>query len=260
MAGQCFSNIPTLLTRRLNASETDIAAFCQRWHVEEFALFGSVIRTDFGPESDIDVLVVFGPDYKQSAFDKLEMQDELTALFRRKVDVGEKRLIKNPFSQAEILQTHRIIYPFERANFVAFAEADAERIRFVRDASALFVMVEALESISDCLKEHDYERFLEDGIAQSATELLMSRVGSAASRLSADFVAAHSEVSWGEAAEMAAVVSYEVGKSVDVARVWEMAMEYVPEMLGAVKQLLPPLPEGKRAASMQGTQQGIQAI
>ena len=45
--------------------EDKIAEFCQRWKISEFALFGSVLRNDFRPDSDIDVLITFAPDAKR---------------------------------------------------------------------------------------------------------------------------------------------------------------------------------------------------
>jgi predicted nucleotidyltransferase len=47
-----------------------IEAFCRRWHITEVALFGSVLRDDFGPKSDIDVLVAFRPEYQRSLDDR----------------------------------------------------------------------------------------------------------------------------------------------------------------------------------------------
>ncbi|MEM9088659.1 MAG: nucleotidyltransferase domain-containing protein [Cyanobacteria bacterium P01_F01_bin.53] len=58
MTAQSVPHLPTILRQRLRVSAAEIVTFCQRWHVEELGLFGSVIRNDFGPESDIDVLVV----------------------------------------------------------------------------------------------------------------------------------------------------------------------------------------------------------
>lgn len=50
-----------------------IAAFCERWHVRELALFGSVLRGDFRPQSDVDVLVSFAPDAGWSLLDLVDM-------------------------------------------------------------------------------------------------------------------------------------------------------------------------------------------
>ncbi len=73
--------IPTLLERRLGVSQKAIAEFCQRWHIIEFAVFGSVLRSDFRPDSDIDVLVTFAPKAKRGFTETLQMQDELKAMF-----------------------------------------------------------------------------------------------------------------------------------------------------------------------------------
>jgi uncharacterized protein len=90
--------------------ETAIEDFCRRWRVAEFALFGSVLREDFRPDSDVDVLVTFEPDAPWSLWDLISMQDELEALFGRKVDLVEKRSIKNPFRRHSILTTKQVIY------------------------------------------------------------------------------------------------------------------------------------------------------
>jgi uncharacterized protein len=95
---------------RIKASSTQIAEFCQRWHIVEFALFGSVLRKDFRPDSDIDVLVTFAPNPGWSLFDWVDMKDELEALFQRTVDIADKEGLKNPYRRHEILQTHQVIY------------------------------------------------------------------------------------------------------------------------------------------------------
>jgi uncharacterized protein len=67
-----------------------IAAFSLRWGLVELALFGSVLRDDFRPDSDIDVLVTFAPARRPSLDDLLDMQGELEALFGRTVDLMER--------------------------------------------------------------------------------------------------------------------------------------------------------------------------
>ena len=66
--------------QKVPISRKKIANFCRRWNVVEFSLFGSVLREDFRPDSDVDVLVRFAPDARVSLFDLVEMQDELKAL------------------------------------------------------------------------------------------------------------------------------------------------------------------------------------
>jgi predicted nucleotidyltransferase len=87
-----------------------IAAFCERWKITEFALFGSVLREDFRPDSDVDVLVSFQPRAPWSLWDLVEMQEELGAIFGRPVDLIEKEGLRNPYRRHEILSTRRVVY------------------------------------------------------------------------------------------------------------------------------------------------------
>jgi len=87
-----------------------IAAFCRKWKIKELALFGSVLREDFGPDSDVDVLVTFEPDVPWSLFDWPDMTDELKVIFGREVDLVEKAGLRNPYRRYTILTTREIIY------------------------------------------------------------------------------------------------------------------------------------------------------
>lgn len=70
-----------------------LAQFCKRWHIAELALFGSALGTDFRPDSDIDLLVTFAPRAAWSGWDLVTIQDELGALFGRKVDLVERAAV-----------------------------------------------------------------------------------------------------------------------------------------------------------------------
>ena len=90
-----------------------IIDFCQRWQITEFALFGSVLRDDFRPDSDIDVLVTFSPRAKRGLTETLDMHDELQKIFGRKVDFIVKSAIersKNWLRKKNILESAQIIY------------------------------------------------------------------------------------------------------------------------------------------------------
>ena len=87
-----------------------IASFCERWGVTEFSLFGSVLRDDFRPNSDVDVLLVIKPDAPIGLFELIEMQLELEKLFKRPVDLVEKEGLRNPYRRKEILRTAQVIY------------------------------------------------------------------------------------------------------------------------------------------------------
>jgi hypothetical protein len=87
-----------------------IEAFCRKWGVREFSFFGSVLGADFGPESDVDVLVELDPARGNSVWDWMDMITELRAIFGRDVDLVEKDSIRNPFRRREILSTYKVIY------------------------------------------------------------------------------------------------------------------------------------------------------
>lgn len=108
-----MAELQTLVNVQLKVSPAQIAEFCQRWKITEFALFGSVLRDDFRPNSDIDILVTFAPDPGWSLFDWVDMRDELKALFGREVDVADKQGLKNPYRRHEILKTCQVIYASE---------------------------------------------------------------------------------------------------------------------------------------------------
>lgn len=76
----------------------------------EMAVFGSVLRDDFDADSDVDVLVSFDPAATWSLWDLTRMQDELTAIIGRKVDLVEKEGLRNPFRRQHILNGRRVIY------------------------------------------------------------------------------------------------------------------------------------------------------
>ncbi|MDQ7014552.1 MAG: nucleotidyltransferase family protein [Planctomycetota bacterium] len=90
-----------------------LAVFCKKWKVTELSLFGSVLRDDFGPESDVDVLVEFASDAGLSMFDLLTFRDELSEILGRPVDVVTRRSIEqspNPWKRHEILGQARVVY------------------------------------------------------------------------------------------------------------------------------------------------------
>lgn len=87
-----------------------IKAFCENHHVKELSIFGSVLREDFKPESDVDFLVSFDKAASVDLMDLVEMQDELGTLLEREVDLVEKEALRNPFLRYSILKHRETIY------------------------------------------------------------------------------------------------------------------------------------------------------
>lgn len=101
------------LSSRLNVADEALADFCRRWRVTELGVFGSVLRDDFGPDSDVDLLVTFEKDAPWSLFDIVAMKNEAETLFERPVDIVERRAVEahhNPWKRSLILRSHRLIY------------------------------------------------------------------------------------------------------------------------------------------------------
>ena len=87
-----------------------IQEFCRKWRVKELSVFGSAVRADFGPASDVDVLVELLPDHGLSLYDWVDMMEELRSIFGRKVDLVAKGGLKNPFRRRQILRTAEVLY------------------------------------------------------------------------------------------------------------------------------------------------------
>jgi uncharacterized protein len=87
-----------------------LAEFCRKWRVRELSIFGSALREDFGPDSDLDFLVSFEPGTPLDIDWLMDMKEELEALFGRPVDLVEKEFLRNPWRKYEILRTREVIY------------------------------------------------------------------------------------------------------------------------------------------------------
>ena len=101
------------LVETLGISDTELAGFCRKWQVVELSLFGSVLRGDFRPDSDVDVLVDFAPEATHTLFDLVEMEEELHRIVGREVDLVEKRAIsqsENYIRRRGILSTAEVVY------------------------------------------------------------------------------------------------------------------------------------------------------
>jgi hypothetical protein len=101
------------LKPRIEIDREKLETFCQKWKITELALFGSVLRDDFGPDSDVDVLVTFASDARWSLFDIVHVEDDLREIFQRDVDLSERIAIEkdpNYLLRKHILSTARRVY------------------------------------------------------------------------------------------------------------------------------------------------------
>jgi uncharacterized protein len=82
--------------RNIKMPQDKIVEFCRRHHIRKLSLFGSVLRDDFGPDSDVDILVEFDPEHVPG-FAFFGMQDELSGLFGRKVELHTPNFLSRYF-------------------------------------------------------------------------------------------------------------------------------------------------------------------
>ena len=101
------------LHARIGAPPEALAAFCERWQVTKLALVGSVLRDDFRPDSDIDVLARFDEAARRTLFDMDRMEEELRDIFGRDVDLISWRGVENSrnyIRRKAILQSAELVY------------------------------------------------------------------------------------------------------------------------------------------------------
>ncbi|AEJ61454.1 DNA polymerase beta domain protein region [Spirochaeta thermophila DSM 6578] len=94
---------------KIDIPEAEIAAFCRRYRVRRLSLFGSVVRGNFGPESDVDVLVEFEPEARMGFLTLSRMARELSAILGRPVDLVPRSGLK-PAIRDAILREEQVIY------------------------------------------------------------------------------------------------------------------------------------------------------
>ena len=97
------------MSPHVHISSQSIADFCQRRQIRKLSLFGSVLRDDFQPESDVDVLVEFKPEARVGFFALVDMEDELAGMLGRKVDLNTPMFL-SPYFRQEVLDEAELLY------------------------------------------------------------------------------------------------------------------------------------------------------
>ena len=97
-------------SKRFRIPRKKIAEFCQRWSINEFSVFGSVLRDDFRPDSDVDVLISIDPNAHVGVVELAKIQIELENIFKHRVDLVEKEWLRYPYRKMEVLRTALVVY------------------------------------------------------------------------------------------------------------------------------------------------------
>lgn len=165
--------------------QEQIEAFCRKWKIRELALFGSVIREDFGPDSDVDVLVRYHPGHGHTLFDHVQIEEELAALVARKVDLIQRDAVTNPFVRWNMLTSEQRVHgPKDRdLGYLWDLRATAHDARRIFSKTTL-----------------DEVRRVQ--LVQLALQRLVDLVRRTTARLSPQFREAHPEINWDVLMEM----------------------------------------------------------
>jgi uncharacterized protein len=94
------------MSLQVQIDRSKIENFCKKWKITELSFFGSAVRNDFRPDSDVDVLISYAPDEKWDLFDHVSMEEELAEIISRKVDLLTRRSVErseNHFRRQSIL-------------------------------------------------------------------------------------------------------------------------------------------------------------
>ena len=105
-----IANLPNL---RLPLPMEQIAGFCCRWNIARLEVFGSVLRDDFRPDSDLDLVATYAPQARWSLFDRVRMKFELEDMLGREVDLLNRRALEKAGSRkraAAILAQTQTLY------------------------------------------------------------------------------------------------------------------------------------------------------
>ncbi|KKK63831.1 hypothetical protein LCGC14_2990310 [marine sediment metagenome] len=98
---------------RVAIDKNRISAFCRKWGISEFSLFGSVLRDDFGPDSDVDVLVRFREGAHWGLVDVCRMEEELRDIFGRDVDLVTRKSVErsaNYIRRRNVLEHMEVVH------------------------------------------------------------------------------------------------------------------------------------------------------
>ena len=204
-----------------------IAEFCRRWGIEELAVFGSMARGDYTAESDVDLLYKGGSDLAA-------MEDELRAIFGRKVDLVFDGPIKNPYRRHNITLDRRLIYPV--------VELRIDRIRdtprFERELSLVWDITDAGRELVQAIRAKTFDDYVDEQWLRLGCERLLITIGEAVRGLSGGFRDRYPDIPWTSIVDHRNVLVHNYA-GIDHERVWKILTVDIPELLKAIERELP---------------------
>lgn len=222
-----------------------LEGFCRRWSIAELAVFGSALRDDFKPDSDVDFLVTFDPAARRTLFDVIEMREELASLIGRDIDLVERIAIErshNWLRRREILRTaipvfsvlNRVL-PLPHRPLLASADETARR-DMARTAAYLLDAINFSEQIIEFTREMTAKEFAADPKTQYAVLHLFTLLGEAVRKLPVELRENQAEIPWSQIIGMRNIIVHNY-TDIDLDVVWDTAVNSLPDFLKAIEQI-----------------------
>nr|WP_242028537.1 HepT-like ribonuclease domain-containing protein [Pseudanabaena sp. FACHB-2040] len=226
-------------------STQQIQSFCQRWQVQQLALFGSVLREDFRPDSDLDVLVTFSSQAHPTLVTLAAMAEELEALVHRRIDLVDRASVENSpnwIRRQAILETATVLYADPAVKFLASAPSKAMADRTTRDSAALLDIDQFSRTVLQIAQDLARPALDTDVVTRSAILYQVAILGEAVKRLSPEFRAQHPTVAWKQIAGMRDILTHKYDQ-VQLDIVWDTLQRDIPALLKYIQPLLPTQPQ-----------------
>ncbi|HEY3295870.1 MAG TPA: nucleotidyltransferase domain-containing protein [bacterium] len=200
----------------------DLSAFLAKWKITSYEFFGSVIREDFRPDSDVDILVTYAPDSHRTLSDLMQMDEELAAIFGRKVDIVERKAVE------------------ESPNYIRrklILEGDK---RFTKDDARLLDILFYARDIRRFAEGATVESFeSEDSPSPDAIAFCMSQISRRAATLTDATRSREPRIDWTKLAGLHERMQDE-HFNLDKPFAWVFSTTDVPNLIHLIEPLVPP--------------------
>ena len=210
-----------------------IRAYCNQRPIRRLSLFGSALREDFSPESDIDLLVEYAPDADVNGLDIVQQQMDLSEMIGRPVDLGTPQTL-SPYIRQEVIESAELlydvdgVYPRRRKPMPKKPDKDRLRLLHMRDAAEKARRYAAGRTRSD---------IEDDDMLESALVREVEVIGEAARHVSAETRAQAPDIDWGDIVGMRNNLVHAYWK-VDYDVLWEVITDKLPPLITELNRLI----------------------
>ncbi len=210
-----------------------IRAYCNQRPIRRLSLFGSALREDFSPESDIDLLVEYAPEADMDGLDIRQQQMDLSEMIGRPVDLGTPQTL-SPYIRQEVIESAELlydvdgVYPGRSKPMPKKPDKDRLRLLHMRDAAEKARRIASGHTCAD-LEKND--------MLQLALVKAVETIGEAARHVSAETRALAPDIDWGDIVGMRNNLVHAYWK-VDYDVLWDVITDRLPPLIIELNRLI----------------------